>query len=86
MGRNGIGTATMGRRTGIAIAMLTLALAAAGCGMQLETGYAYRPLNSTDAQRKAYYASPFTPEKAGADNDKGGGPAPSLGGINSNLH
>ena len=53
----------------------------AGCGMQLETGYAYRPLNSTEAQRRAYYASPFSPEKSAAEKDQGGGggAGPSLG-------
>lgn len=57
-----------------------LLLCTGGCGMQLETGYAYRPLNSTDAQRRAYYASPFSPEKSAAEKDKGGGGAgPMLG-------
>lgn len=52
-----------------------------GCGMQLETGYAYRPLNSTEAQRRAYYASPFSPEKSAGEKDKGGGgnAGPTLG-------
>lgn len=74
------------RRAGIGAILALSAAALAGCNTQLETGYAYRPLNSTEAQRKAYYASPFTPEKAGANNDKGGGPAPSIGGLNSNMH
>lgn len=57
-----------------------LMLGITGCGMQLETGYAYRPLNSTEAQRRAYYASPFSPEKSAAEKDKGGGNAgPTLG-------
>lgn len=57
-----------------------LLLGIAGCGMQLETGYAYRPLNSTEPQRRAYYASPFSPEKSAAQKDKGGGGAgPSFG-------
>jgi hypothetical protein len=33
-----------------------------GCEPRLETGYIPRPLNSTDADRRAYYAQPFTPE------------------------
>lgn len=41
-----------------------------GCGMKLETGYEYRPLNATVAQRRAYYASPFSPEKSAADQEK----------------
>jgi hypothetical protein len=33
-----------------------------GCEPQLETGYKPHPLNATDADRRAYYAQPFTPE------------------------
>ena len=63
---------------GVLLSLMPLGMA--GCGMQLETGYTYRPLNSTDAQRRAYYASPFSPEKSAADKDKGGGNAgPGLG-------
>lgn len=60
----------------------SLALAAillAGCGMQLETGYQYRPLNASAIQRRAYYASPFTAEKSAADQEKKGDKGPALG-------
>jgi hypothetical protein len=76
------GWTTGGWRGRIAVMIAgAMLLGIAGCGMQLETGYAYRPLNSTEAQRRAYYASPFSPEKSAAEKDKGGGggAGPSLG-------
>ena len=46
-----------------------------GCGPELETGYKYRPLGATVAQRRGYYASPYSAEKAAAQQDeKQGGP------------
>lgn len=42
------------------------ALAAGGCQSTLEDGYKPRALNASTAQRRAYYASPFTPEAAAA--------------------
>ena len=50
-------------------ASLFIAFLAAGCGMELETGYKYRPLNATPVQRRGYYASPFSMEKAAADQE-----------------
>jgi hypothetical protein len=58
------------------------ALAAAyagGCGMQLETGYQFRPLNASSVQRRAYYASPFTDEKSAAEQEKKSDKAPAVG-------
>ena len=52
---------------------------ASGCGMQLETGYQYRPLNASAVQRRAYYASPFTQEKIAAQQEKQGDKGPALG-------
>ena len=43
---------------------------AGGCGPQLETGYKYRPLNSTVEQRRAYYAPPYSPEQAKAEQER----------------
>jgi hypothetical protein len=60
---------------GLAMAALFLG----GCGMQLETGYQYRPLNASAVQRRAYYASPFTQEKAAAQQEKQGDKGPALG-------
>lgn len=60
-------------------------LATGGCGMQLETGYTYRPLDASAVQRRAYYASPFSPEKAAAQQENKqngahvGAPSPSPG-------
>lgn len=56
-----------------------LALFLGGCGMQLETGYQYRPLNASAVQRRAYYASPFTQEKTAAEQEKQGSNGPALG-------
>jgi hypothetical protein len=33
-----------------------------GCDHHLETGYKFRALDSTDDDRRAYYAPAFTPE------------------------
>ena len=47
-------------------ALLLLALAllspAVGCDNQLETGYAPRSLNASEADRRSYYAPAFSPE------------------------
>jgi hypothetical protein len=57
------------RRRELAAGLL-LCLSVAGCGMKLETGYDYRPLTASSAERRAYYASPFSPEKAAAEHEK----------------
>jgi len=44
------------------------------CEPKLETGYTPRPLNSSEADRRAYYAQPFTPESH-PPKDSGGGPS-----------
>jgi len=51
-----------------------------GCGMELETGYKYRPLNATPTQRRGYYASPYSMEKAAADQEAKQGSHPAVGG------
>lgn len=63
------------KRIGIAAAFFGAGLLLAGCGMDLETDYHYRPLNASAVQRRAYYASPFSPEKSAAEQEqKQGGP------------
>jgi len=57
----------IGTAAGIALAILM-----AGCGMQLETGYQYRPLNASSTERRAYYAPAFTAEKSAAEQEKKG--------------
>jgi hypothetical protein len=47
----------------LCIASITLV----GCGSrQLETGYTFTPLGASPAQRRAYYAGPFSPEARNA--------------------
>ena len=48
---------------------LGLLLLAAGCHSTMETGYQPQPLTATDAERRAYYASPFSPESHVAPAD-----------------
>jgi hypothetical protein len=40
---------------------------AAGCSDKLETGYKPRKLGASESQRRAYYASPFSPESMPED-------------------
>jgi hypothetical protein len=42
----------------------------AGCGSTLETGYEYRPLGSSAAVRRGFYASPYTPEANAAQMER----------------
>jgi hypothetical protein len=51
-----------------------------GCGMELETGYKYRPLNATPVQRRGYYASPYSMDKAAAEQEAKQGSHPAMGG------
>lgn len=60
-------------------AMSVSAACIGGCGMQLETGYQYRPLNASAVQRRAFYASPFTDEKSAAEQEKKSDKGPALG-------
>jgi len=64
--------------------VLSMALSAVlfvtGCGMELETGYKYRPLNATPVQRRGYYASPYSQEKAAAEQETKQGSHPAMGG------
>ena len=55
----------MRRRPAVLVTLIAtpLLLSAGGCGTdRLETGYRPRPLNASQNQRNAYYASPFSPE------------------------
>jgi hypothetical protein len=42
----------------------------AGCSNKLETGYEPRALNSSQAVRRGYYASPFSPEAKAAQMER----------------
>jgi hypothetical protein len=41
-----------------------------GCSNTLETGYVPRQLGVSSSERRGYYASPFTPEAAAAQQSK----------------
>ena len=42
--------------------ILIFLVSLAGCASSLDSGYEPRRLSATDAQRKAYYSSPFSEE------------------------
>lgn len=42
-----------------------------GCSDKLDTGYEPRRLGATPIARRGYYASPFTPEAAAAEQNRG---------------
>ena len=56
-----IGSSSKSAARLIVLPAFYLALAC-GCTQELETGYKPHPLNASQTQRRAYYASPFTPE------------------------
>ena len=48
-----------------------LGFGTAGCGSsKLETGYTPRPLNASDAERRAYYSGRYTKEAVRADQER----------------
>lgn len=47
-----------------------VSITAGGCGSKLETGYAPRKLNDSDAERRGYYAAPFSPEARAAEAER----------------
>jgi hypothetical protein len=47
--------------------VILLVVLAGGCSSTLETGYKPRKLNSSQAERRAYYAAPFSPEARGEE-------------------
>ena len=56
---------------------------AGGCGMDLETGYKYRPLGASAVERRGYYASPYSAEKNAAEQEHKQS-TPSFGGAAGN--
>ncbi len=50
--------------------VLLLPLILGGCNSALETGYLPRRLGDSDAARRAYYDSPFTPEARAAELER----------------
>ena len=47
-------------------------LIVSGCGAsnELETGYAFQPLNSTAVERRAFYADPYSLEARKAESER----------------
>ena len=54
----------MGRWLALSIVLL------AGCSSALEDGYVPRKLGASDAERRSYYASPFSPESKVTSTDR----------------
>ena len=50
--------------------LVSMILGLVGCNSALEDGYKPRKLGASDAVRRSYYASPFTPESHVAANDR----------------
>jgi hypothetical protein len=50
-----------------------------GCSEKLETGYEPKRLGVSSAERRAYYASPYTPEAIAAEHEGGGAAGPVSG-------
>ncbi len=60
-------------RSLILIGVTLAGAVAGGCSEKLETGYEPRRLDASSAERRAYYASPYTPEAIAAEHE--GAPA-----------
>ena len=52
-----------------------LLLGGIGCSATLADGYTPKPLNASSSQRRAYYATPFTPEAENAAPEQPSGPS-----------
>jgi len=59
----------MHRRTWTKL-LAAVALLTVGCSSTLETGYKPRKLGESNATRRSYYASPFTPEARAAEMER----------------
>ena len=59
-------------RTTLRLGLLLLPVAAGlGCGNnKLETGYEYRPLGASDAERRAFYSPRYTRAAAQAEQER----------------
>jgi hypothetical protein len=68
----------MGRAL-VIIGLSAAGLLACGCSEKLETGYEPRRLGISSAERRAYYALPYSPEANAAQKEGGGGSNPSPG-------
>ncbi|MEM8873482.1 MAG: hypothetical protein AAGD32_04405 [Planctomycetota bacterium] len=60
-------TRVLFRNVALVALIITIGLAVPGCGSnKLETGYRIRPLKASEAEQRAFYAGPFTPEARAA--------------------
>lgn len=59
-------SSSSGRIRAGALVLITVSTGLIGCSNKLETGYEPVKLNATPAQRRAFYALPFSPEAAAA--------------------
>ena len=50
--------------------LITFVASLVGCTSALEDGYKPRKLGASDAARRSYYASPFTPEAKAANLER----------------
>jgi hypothetical protein len=66
------------------LCLLGILVVTGGCGMDLETGYKYRPLGASSVERRGYYANPYSPEKSAAEQSQKKAFTPSLGGAAGN--
>lgn len=58
------------RRLALPMTLVVIGLLA-GCGAaRLETGYSPRPLNASEAERRAYYSGKYTKEAVRADQER----------------
>lgn len=57
-------------KTNLTAGILLIAFAAGCGGTKLETGYKPRKLNDSDAERRGYYAAPFSPEARAAEAER----------------
>lgn len=65
---------------GFIVLALVMLVGAAGCAdRRLETGYGYRPLNSSPIERRAFYADPYSIEARQAEAEQSGGFSPGSG-------
>jgi hypothetical protein len=55
----------------VVVIVCLIAAGAVGCGESaLETGYEPRKIGASVAQRRAYYASPYTPQAQAAQQER----------------
>jgi hypothetical protein len=58
-----------------AVGAILVVLGCAGCSATLDDGYRPQALNASSSQRRAFYATPFTPESDNAAPDQPQGPS-----------